>query len=168
MDTVWEKLDECQLNDNGTSGMDGGFYPILASDRVSLERALRGAVEENMDEFDEDYTAQYYLERLEATHFYLSVSIPEGVEGVDYDDNTTWWDFGSTLAKQIDGEWYVWSEDPGDTGNIWYQSTYTKSQAYAVRDFHIEYAKRGELLAGDDYDGQSVYEACKVALMPFW
>lgn len=169
MSTVWEKLDVSYLKDNGTDGMDGGFYPILPSDRARLEVALRNEVEENKDEFGEDYTAQYYLERLEATHFFMFVAIPESNVEMAFDlEECTWWDFSSILAKQVDGEWYVWTEDPGDTGNVWYQSTYTKSQAYAVRDFHIEYAERGELFAGELYIGKDVYEACKVAVMPFW
>ena len=159
--------------------MDGVFLPILPSDRVHLEFHLRRELQERIDQYDPEYEdttkeeyikdwTQYYMERLEATHFFLYVSIPEDEKYTELKwEDYTWWDMGSILCKQVDGEWYAWSEDPGDTGNIWYQSTYTKAQAYAVRDFHIQWAERGELLSGE-YDGRDVYIACKAELMTFW
>ncbi len=135
--TVWAKLHgESYL---GEEKMDIKFVPISNHDRGLLEIALHAELAEDGGE---DW---YYLERLEATHFGIMVSIPDGTEGTDYDDESTWWDFSCVLMKQVDGDWYAWSEDPGDTGNIWYQSTYTKIEAYGVRDLCVEVAESGGL-----------------------
>ena len=111
----------------------------------------------------------YYMKRLKATHFFIYTLIPEEILGGEYDQDdadVTWWDFGTLLAKQVDGVWQIWQEDVADTGNIWYQSTYTRDQVYKVRDIHIEWAREGNLLAGE-YAGQSVGDACK-SVIYFW
>lgn len=137
--TVWQDAGNFE-------GMDGKYIPIGRNDKDRLEKALKAAMVD-----DDRVPNEYYLERLQATHFFISVTIPEdadieinGITGADPD--CTWWDFSSMLAKQVDGKWFVWYEDPSDIGNIWYQSTYIKSQAYAVRDGAVEWAENDILL----------------------
>jgi hypothetical protein len=174
---TWSKFDNSAGSIN--ESMDGVYVPILPSDRVNLEFHIKSNLQEAVDSYNPEYDrdkdeyvadcTEDYMTRLEATHFFLFVTVPEDEEYEDVaHEDYTWWDFGSLLAKRVDGEWYLWDDEgPGTTGCIWYQTTYTKTQVYAVRDFHIQWAERGELLSGE-YDGQCVYDACKAEIMPFW
>lgn len=151
----WKVLD--------TEGMDGVFVPLQDADRDKLAAMIDEVIEEFYKAGGEVMSEpEWYLERNEATHAFVYVTIPDGEPGVDYSDDSTWWDMGSLMAKEVDGQWFIWSDDVYDTGNIWYQSTYTKAQAYAVRDHHVSYAQMGLL-----YD-DSVYESCKSDIMTFW
>lgn len=145
-DTVWQPVDESYMSDRC---QDGVYLPIGDKDRARLEAALNEEVSES-----EDTDPEYYLERMEATHIFVNVTVPdEAIDDPEYD--CTWWDFSTILSKQVDGVWYVWSEDPSDIGNIWYQSPYTKQQAYMVRDEAIEWIKQDRIYEGDDYIGQA-------------
>lgn len=160
-ESVWQKLD---MNYVGERGNDGDFYPILPRDRARLEVELLEAIQNTHDEGDEGRLPDiYFTERLEATHFFIYVMVPDEEWAVE-DPETTWWDFGTVLAKQIDGEWYIWSEDPSDIGNIWYQSTYLKDEAYRTRDLHILRAQQGTMLDGEEYSGQDVYAETVIML----
>lgn len=130
MGTVWRKFD--------LEGMDGQFVEITGEDRPKLAAMLQ----EYADDC-EDIEPEFYLERNEATHHFIYVVVPE-VEAYDLPhEEYTWWDFGTLLCKQVDGEWYVWCDDVNDVGNTWYQSSYTKAQAYGVREIAIQCASEG-------------------------
>lgn len=170
-ETVWTPMNVTYLEDRRT---DGKFIPISDRDRTLLEKALRGAMKEDReDEYPSDIDTEYYLERLEATHFFIFVTVPDDADTEEGSDEWTWWDFSCVLSKQVDDVWYVWSEDPGDTGNIWYQTTYTKEQAYAVRDLCIQWAERGELyndIDDNEYNSETetFYKAVKDGPMSWW
>ena len=155
-ETVWS------INEYVKSITDGEYVQLGDCDRRILEDALINAA--NADGLVE---TQYYTERLQATHLFIHVIIPEDIENYDNPDDITWWDFAAVLAKQVGGEWYLWSEDPGDIGNEWYQSTYTKAQAYAVRDAAIQWAKEDRIYAGD-YMSDDFYQYVKSNIMTFW
>jgi hypothetical protein len=151
MKTVWEELD-MEYVGSGHGQMDGVFIPIPDSQRTLLGKALRAARDEAIKgdkelDMDTSWQHQYYMERLEATHWFIFVTVPDDddYDSEFYTSECTWWDFATILAKQVDGVWYTWSEDPGDEGNIWYQTTYRKHEAYGVRELAIECASAGEL-----------------------
>jgi len=124
----------------GEDVVEGSYILIGCNDKARLEVALRAGVDE-----DAGIDPEYFLERLEATHYFISATMPEGSDPSD-----TWHDFSATLAKQVDGEWYYWSEDPSDIGNIWYQSTYTRSEALGMRDEAIRRCMADELLVNNE------------------
>jgi hypothetical protein len=136
-----------------------------------LERAVRA------EEAEGDVWEGYADDIMLATHWFVYVAVPEldedGSPGTNHDGSEcTWWDFGVLIARQAeDGTWEVWGEDPGDTPNIWYQSTYTKDQAYAMRERHIELANAGRLYneVSEEYHylTSAVYEDAK-SIMTFW
>lgn len=134
------------------------FVPMADTDRQVLACDLA-----------ENYAESDYLtgdpaddERLEATHFFIKITVPEDEGYTDMErKDYTWWDFGAMPAKQDeDGTWLVWCDDVYSTGNIWYQSTYTEVQVRAVYELAIQLAKEGRL-----YD--DLYESCK-SIMTFW
>ena len=143
IETVW-----CEMDNLGTDWgqADGVFVQISEADKARLTQALLAEAYE-----DAEY-ASYYTERIEATHWFIAVQIPRLEDYTPDFLNTecTWWDFDVILAKQVDGVWYGWSEDPGDIGNIWYQSPYTREQAYSVRDLCIKRARDGNLYTDPD------------------
>jgi len=175
--TSWTALTDCAGVGDAGGQMDGKFILMGPNDKARLEKDLSDAIK---DDNDSDYTvdSQYYLERLEATHYFITAMVPED-DGVMLEDGTaeerknfldteaTWWDFSATLAKMIDGVWYLWADDPSDVGNLWYQSTYTKIQAYAVRDAAIQFCEEDRLLAGVDEAGD-FYRHIRKTVMDFW
>lgn len=158
-ESVWRTLDTTG------STYDEVYIPIGTQDRARLEAALQTDMKEHRDRgWGNPIEDEYWTERMEATHFFIAVTVPEDddvmIEGGTkeertqfFDTEATWWDFSSMLSKQVDGEWLIWAEDPSDVGNLWYQSTYYKAQAYAVRDAAIECATEDRLLVGDEYLG---------------
>jgi len=166
--SLWDRVTELGT---GSNQMDGVFVPIPPHQRELLERTVRA------EERDEEYWEGYADDIMQATHWFVYVAVPEldeeGNPGTNYDGSEcTWWDFGVLIAKQdAEGNWEVWGEDPGDTPNIWYQSTYTKEQAYQVREHHLAWANAGklynELTEKNFYLTSAVYEDTKV-IMPFW
>lgn len=154
METSWTKL-----NSEDFVFGSGVFVPMLEGDRAALIRDLK--------EMDEEYGGDgTYMEdeRLLATHFFISINIPDIEPGDTEEDraNYTWWDFGAIPARMgTDGEWELWYDDVYSTGNVWYQSTYTEAQVRAVYERAIKLASEGRL-----YD--DLYESCKSDIMKFW
>jgi len=155
--TNWTKIENVFKVGNKPNNHDGVFVALGENDKKLLKKALDTSKRVNDLEYDFDkIDPQYYLERNEATHMFISVVVPDidnynsdyiNVDAVPFNDTEiTWWDFMACLAKvDKDGNMLIWSDDDGGVGYIWYQQSYTKKQAYGVSVYCEELTKKDKL-----------------------
>jgi len=165
--TNWNKIENVFELGNKSNNHDGVFVELGENDKKFLKKALETSKRVNDLEYDFDkINSQYYLERNEATHMFISVAVPDienynsdyiDVNSVpDNDTEITWWDFIACLAKEDkDGNMLIWHEDD-EVGSIWYQLSYTKRQVYTVLNRCKELAEADRLF--NDFEDNDYFD----------
>lgn len=140
------------VGDMSDGRMDTVYVSMPEDQRVLLRKGIQSVLDNDEDADPEN--TEFYMSQCLATHWLVSVMVPE--ECVDNPDvDVTWWDFTIVVGIEVDGEWYAWCEDPSDTSAVWFQTPYTRELAYKVRNAAVEYANLNgvynELADEDDY-----------------
>lgn len=154
--TNWTKIENVFKVGSQPNEYDGVFVALGVNDKDLLRKALETNMEVNKLEYDFDkIDPQYYLERNEATHMFVSIIMPaSGLEEFDC------WDFIACLAKEDkDGNMLIWSGDIGEVGTVYYQQSYTKRQAYTVASRCKELIEYDRLF--NDFEDNNYYDYIK-------
>jgi len=154
--TNWNKIENVFKIGSQPNEYDGVFVALGENDKKLLKKALETNMGVNKLEYDFDkINPQYYLERSEATHMFVSIIMPaNGLEEFDC------WDFIACLAKEDkDGNMLIWSGDIGEVGTVYYQQSYTKRQAYTVAGRCKELIEYDKLF--NDFEDNNYYDYIK-------